>query len=171
VHLNDYSKVRTALQSNAAPANQATRAALAGDLQEALLSTGAFHTVEVDCTDDADRLVIAMVGFEPGADASVLAGRLQRLWLDRLGQGFWTAKGLLVEDGHVELLAATRPNVRDGYVTLHLVAQAAEAPAVAHQPEVKPVAASVQVAIDTQRAVARGWAARLFARPAASRVA
>ena len=124
MHLNDYSKVRTALQSNAAPANEATRAALAGDLHDALRSTGAFHTVEVDCTDDADRLVIAMVGFEPGADASVLAARLQRLWLDRVGQGFWTAHASLVDDGHVELLAATRPNVRDGYVTLHLVAQA-----------------------------------------------
>lgn len=166
---SDYGKVRSALQSNAAPADEAARGAVAGDLRDALASTGMFHTVEVECTDDADRLVIAMVGFEPGADESALAGVLQQIWLDRVGHGFWKAHTSLVEDGHIELQAATRRNARDGYVTVHLVAQAAEAPAP--RDGVTPVSASVEVAIATQQAVARRWASWLVARPGTGRVA
>ena len=170
MQLNDFTRVRTALQSNASAANEVARRALATDLQDALHASGAFHTVEVESTDDPDKLVVAMVLFELGADVSVLGDRLQRLWTDRLGHEFWNAHAAHVQEGHVELLAATRPNAQDGYLTVHLVARAAEAPVV-EVPRPATVPASVEVAIATQRVVARGWAARLFGRSAADRVA
>lgn len=125
MQLTDYHSLRTGLQRNASPAEPDAVAEMAERLRTALVDSGLFHTVELDRTDDIDRLVIALVQFAPDTDAAHVAWRLERLWLDVLAYPFWAAESMLVEDNQVELQAATRSSQRGHYVTLHVVAQAA----------------------------------------------
>ena len=126
--LTDYAKLRAGLQANVEPAAPGTVTAVAEGLRAGLAASGLFHTVEVDVTDDDDRLVIAMVGFEPGVDSVHVTTVLEQLWSHRVGQQSWWAHGTLVERDHVELQAAVVPTASEGFVTAHLVAQASPAP-------------------------------------------
>ena len=106
--LTDYHATAPGLQRNASPAEAEAVADLEERLRAALVGSGLFHTVEVDHTDDVDRLVIALVQFAPDVDAAHVAWQLERLWHDVLSYPFWTAESVLVEEGQVELQGATR---------------------------------------------------------------
>ena len=125
----DYYKMRRAIQENAPGPAEGVTAALEIDVRGALLATGLFHTVEVGSTDNADRHVIAMCGFAPEIDAAEAALALSRLWSKQIAIGFWQASTMRVDKGHVELQGATRTSLDGPYFTVHLLAQAAPAPA------------------------------------------
>lgn len=168
--LGEYYTIRTAVQDNAPRGDLAAVQTMAEDLSDALESTGLFHTVEVDRTDDPDRLVIAMVGFTPGASALDVNGALLRVWHDRVGYRFWAAETTLVERDHVEFQGATRAGADGHFVTVHVVAQACPVPvrpavvAPATNPAPRPVAETMPVHVPAHRP-ARGFG-RLFGRPA-----
>lgn len=128
MQLTDYHALRTGLQRNGSAAGPEVRAEMADRLHAALVASGLFHTVEVEVTDDIDRLVIALVQFAPDVDAAQAAWQLERLWQDVLAYPFWAAESLLAEDGHAELQGATRSSPQGHYVTVHVVAEAAVAP-------------------------------------------
>lgn len=129
MRLTDYHALRTGIQRNASPVTPPAIADLAQRLRSTLVASGLFHTVEVEGTDDVDRLVIALAQYGPGHDAAQVAARLEQLWHDVLAYPFWSAEALLVDEGQVELQGATRSSQYSGYLTLHLVAQASAAPA------------------------------------------
>ena len=129
MQIADYYKMRRAMQENAPAPDENITTALEIDLRGALLATGLFHTVEVGRTDNADRHVIAMCGFVPEIDSAEAALALARLWSKQIAVGFWQANTMRVDKGHVELQGATRTSLRGPYFTVHLLAQAAPAPA------------------------------------------
>jgi hypothetical protein len=129
MQIADYYKIRRALQENAPAPDETATTSMEVDLRGALMATGLFHTIEVGHTDDADRRVIAMCEFAPDLDASEAALAVARLWTKQIAHGFWEANTLRVDKGHVELQGATRVSVGGHYFTVHLIAQAAPAPA------------------------------------------
>jgi hypothetical protein len=129
MELRQYHKIRTAVQSNASPGPAQTLHDVQENLASALASVGLFSDVEVGYTDDIDNLVIAMCTFPEDLTETEIARRLEMLWEDRLRYGFWEAHATLVDNGQVELEAATRASQNGHYVTLHIVAQRGFVPA------------------------------------------
>lgn len=129
MQIAEYYSMRRAIQANAPAPDRAAVAAMETDLRAALLATGLFHTVEVDTTDDADRLVIAMCGFAPEVDIQHAAQALASLWSKQVAYGFWRAQTVRVDKTQVELQGATRYSRQGHYATVHLIAQEAPAPA------------------------------------------
>jgi hypothetical protein len=137
-----YHRLRTAIQVNASPSRGTDREGVRTRLQELLEDSGLFEEVEVESTDDVDQLVIALCTFAPPTTEASVAAGLERIWSDRLRHPFWEAHATLVEDGHVELGAATRAGQLGHYVTVHLVAQRSRIPAQREVPFLRPVPAS-----------------------------
>ncbi len=169
MQLGEYHKIRTGVQRNAHRADVAALTAVQGRLELALQRTGLFHSVEIGHTQDIDRLLIAMVGFDPSHEAHRISGALQRLWLDKVGYEFWSAHHVLADRGHVELQAASREGAGGHYVTLHVIAQASTAPAAVPAPVPAHVQAA-NAAMVAAVAPVRGWGRR-FGRPAVAQTA
>lgn len=125
----EYSKLRTGVQLNARRATLPEVRSTALELQRELKATGFFANVEVDWTDNADRLVVAMCTFHPGLTDEQAAVRLEQVWQDKVRFGYWAAHSTLVTKGQVELQAATLRTVGGPYLTLHVVAQRDRVPA------------------------------------------
>src|SRR5688572_3024778 len=123
MRLIEYSKLRAGVQLNARPATTPEVRSTALQLQQALQATGLFGRVEVDWTDNADHMVVAMCVFHPALTDQQAARRLEDVWLNRLRFSHWAAHTTLVSDGQVELQAATLRTVGGPYLTLHVVAQ------------------------------------------------
>lgn len=130
MRIAEYYTIRRAVQSSAPAPDAAAVAAMELELRTALRATGMFHTVEVDHTDDPDRLLIAMVGFSPEIDASEAALAIARVWAKHIAYGFWKAETIRVDKGHVELQGATRFSLRGHYATVHLIAEEAAVPSI-----------------------------------------
>lgn len=124
-----FHKLRTAVQDNAWRGSAEDVLAVERKLWSALVSTGVFADVEVDRTDDPDRLVIAMCRYPFQLAAEVAAETLERVWVDRLRYDFWEAHTLIVARGQVELEAASRCGSDGHFVTLHVLAQQSPFPA------------------------------------------
>lgn len=86
--LNEFYQLRDGLRINAAPATAAESAEVAALLQTTLWGTGLFHNVEVDHTEDPDRLVIAMVEFAPDVPTEDVAFTLEHTWIHRVAYPF-----------------------------------------------------------------------------------
>ncbi|CAA9344634.1 MAG: hypothetical protein AVDCRST_MAG34-1162 [uncultured Nocardioidaceae bacterium] len=129
MELLDYRKMRTGIQLNAVPAGSDDVRPVAERLRDSLAATGLFGDVEVDVTDNADALVIAMCTFPEGMSAGRLAHWLEQLWQQRLSDSCWEAHATLVDDDQVEFLGATKVSVDGHYLTLHVVAQRGAIPA------------------------------------------
>ena len=129
MELTQYRKLRTAVQSNAAPATTTQVLEVEDNLRTMLMSTGIFEDVEVEHTDDIDELVIAMCTFPSQMSQVQIAQRLEQAWQDRLRFEFWEAHVTLVDDEQVEFQGATRTGSNGTYVTVHVVAQKAHVPA------------------------------------------
>lgn len=134
----EYYTMRRAVQNSAPAPDDAAVSAMEIELRAALLATGIFHSVEVGRTDDQDRLIIAMVRFDPAVDAAEAALALARLWTKQVAYGFWRAQTIRVDKGHVELQGATRLSLEGHYATVHLIAQEAPAPALAAPRVLRP---------------------------------
>lgn len=124
-----FHKLRTAVQQSSGRPAAEDVLAVERRLWSALVSAGTFADVEVDRTDDADRLVIAMCRFPGRLSVEEVAWTLERLWLDRLRYDFWEAHTLIVARGQVELEAASRAGAGGHFVTLHVLAQQSPIPA------------------------------------------
>ena len=129
MNLLSFHRVRTAIQENASPGHVADLAPVAGTLRELLTSSGVFEAVEVEHTDDPDRLVIGLCAFRPFYSERDVAARFEEIWSDRVRYPFWESHAVHVEEGHVEFEAASRASELGHYVTVHLVAQRAGLPA------------------------------------------
>ncbi len=123
--LNEFYQLRDGLRINAAPATAAESAEVAALLQTTLWGTGLFHNVEVDHTEDPDRLVIAMVEFAPDVPTEDVAFTLEHTWIHRVAYPFWATHSTMTDTGHVELQGAARSSSTGHYVTVHVVAQEA----------------------------------------------
>jgi hypothetical protein len=132
--LMSFHRVRTGIQGNASPGRATDLETLESSLRGLLVASGLFEEVEVGVTDDPDRLVIALCRYRPFHTERDVAQRLEQIWEDRVRHPFWEAHAVHVEEGHVELEAATRAG-RDGpYVTVHVVAQKGGVPAQRQPP-------------------------------------
>ena len=129
MELTQYHKYRTAVQSNASPADPEQIQQVEQNVRAILMSTGFFEDVEVEHTDDIDELVIAMCRFPAQMSHVQIAQKLEQAWQDRLRFEFWEAHATLADDDQVEFQGATRAGSGGKYVTVHIVAQKAEVPA------------------------------------------
>lgn len=120
-----FHKMRRAIQVNATPGLRAELEGMQANLRRALLTSGVFAGVEVEHTNDPDRLVVALCEFAPGWAENDVAELLERLWRDAVSYPYWEAHSFLVDRAHVEFQAATRNGQRGRYVTVHLIAQQA----------------------------------------------
>ncbi|HET7385423.1 MAG TPA: hypothetical protein VFJ19_02015 [Nocardioidaceae bacterium] len=127
--LVQFHTLRTAVQDNAPRGTTGDVTAVEGNLRSLLESSGLFEKVEVEQTDDPDRLVIAMCEFRPYLAEKAIAAQLEKIWADRVRYPFWEAHALRVDGEHVEFEAASRNSNAGHYVTVHLVAQRARIPA------------------------------------------
>ncbi len=127
--LLQFHRMRTAVQDNAFPAKEGDLAPVEQSLRDLLMASGVFEEVEVEHTDDPNRLVIALCKFLPYFTERDVARHLERIWADRVSYPFWEAHAIHVEDEHVEFEAASRHSSGGHYVTVHLVAQKAKIPA------------------------------------------
>jgi len=126
--LMQFHKVRTAIQIDASPGRGQDLRAVERTLSEMLLDSGLFEDVEVEHTDDVDKLVIALCRFRPFYTERDVAERLEEIWSDKVRYPFWARHAVLCDDDHVELEGASRVGPRGHYVTVHLVAQRARVP-------------------------------------------
>ncbi|HET6626807.1 MAG TPA: hypothetical protein VFG63_10495 [Nocardioidaceae bacterium] len=126
MNLIDFQKLRSGLQANAHPGSRFELNAVENSFRDVLRASGAFEDVEVEHTDDPDRLVIALCTFKAEYDERGIADLVAATWRERIRYTYWDASAVLVEDDHVELQAATRHSHTGHYVTLHVVAQKAE---------------------------------------------
>jgi hypothetical protein len=129
MQMTHFHKLRSGLQVNAPPAAPGVLADRAAFLHRLLEGLELFSTVEVEHTDDPDRLLVGLCTYPQSlAEEKVEAG-LERLWVDWLSYPFWEVHCTYVEQGHVELEAASRESVLGHYVTVHLLCQEAAVPA------------------------------------------
>jgi hypothetical protein len=128
MELTTYHHKRTAIQGNARPGGAADLQVVERTLRDELMGSGLFEDVEVEHTDDPDRLVIALCTFRPFYTEADIAERLEGLWADQLSYRFWEAHAVLTDEDHVELEAASRVGPTGHYVTVHLVATKAPIP-------------------------------------------
>lgn len=159
MQLAEYYRIRDGLQVNASPNSAPELAHIANDLREALASSPMLHSVEVDTTEDPDRLVIAMCGFAPGFSPTEVAEELERLWVGDVGHDYWAVATSSTRRAHAELQGATLTGAKGRYATVHLIAQEAEVPA---QPEVVPAGPVIVPQVRRSRG-------RLFRRDAVTR--
>ena len=129
MNLMDFQKLRTGLQMNARPGARAELSAVEANFRKALMATGAFESVEVEHTDDPDRLVIALCRFHAEYDERQIAELVSSTWDNQIRYTYWDASAVLLDDEHMEFQAATRDSQTGDYVTLHMVAQKSAIPA------------------------------------------
>jgi hypothetical protein len=126
--LMQFHQMRTAVQIDASPGRSGDLRAVERTLGEMLLDSGLFEDVEVEHTDDVDKLVIALCRFRPFYTERDVAERLEEIWSDKVRYPFWARHAVLAEQDHVELEGASRVGPKGHYVTVHLVAQRARIP-------------------------------------------
>ena len=132
-----FHKLRRAVQSNASPGTHRELREVLDNVRWTLDSSGLFQDVEVEATDDIDKLVVAMCTFSSDLCEADVAQRLEQVWEERMRFQFWEAHATLVDFEQVELEGATRTSTAGHYVTVHIVAQKAPIPAQ-RQPVEKP---------------------------------
>ena len=122
--LMSFQKLRYGLQLNVAPATQQARATAVEQLRSALVTSGVFADVEIEPTGDEARLVAGLCRYATEHSEDQIVDRLTRIWAAELRYSGWDAHSFLVDEGHVELQAATATADRSHYLTVHLVARA-----------------------------------------------
>lgn len=122
MQLTRFHRVRQGLTDNAGPASDEALDLMAGVLDAHLRAHPLLTGVEVERTDDPDRLIVGMCRFFPGAGEQQVVDLLTAIWEDRVRYRFWAAHTFIVARGHVELEAATRVGPVGPYATVHLLA-------------------------------------------------
>lgn len=126
--LKGYHRMRRGMQTNASPGSRKELVGIESNIREMLMTSGIFANVEVEHTDDPDRLVVALCRFSPDYSERDIAEVMEWMWRDRVSYPYWEAHSLIVDRDHVEFQAATRNGDGGRYVTVHLVAQQARIP-------------------------------------------
>lgn len=128
MRLVQFQTLRSGLQRNAAPVTSQVRKVLEAGLREELLAAGVFEDVEVGSSDDQDRLLLALCSFRGDVADDEAASALEGAWA-ALAFHHWSAHAFLTEQGHVELQAASLDRPGGHFVSVHIIAQRAGAPA------------------------------------------
>lgn len=122
-----FQTLRSGLQLNAVPVTSQVRAVLETGLREELTASGIFEEVEIEGSDDPDRLVLGLCVFRSEVSEEEVMLAVERAWT-ALAFHHWSAHAFLTDDGHVELQAATLDRPAGRFASVHLVAlRAAEA--------------------------------------------
>ena len=120
---------------NLPPATEAQTAAAASSLRRRLVSSVMFAQVEVEVTEDPERLLVSMVRFRPGTPERQVASFLEAVWITELRLDGLDVFNFLIEKGHVELEAATGDQDSGYFLTLQLIALEGDAQDFDGRPE------------------------------------
>jgi len=163
--LLSFQTLRGGLQLNVAPAPQRPQAAAVERLRAVLATSGPFADVEIEATDDPDRLVAGLCTYSPDHSEADIVDTLTRAWAAELRYHGWEGHSFLVEEGHVELQAATVRADRAHFLTLHLVAHVDPALAGTGRTPGLPLSpAQVAVQVPAQVPAQRRWLRRALDR-------
>lgn len=125
--LMSFQTLRSGLQANVAPAKRDALVQAESRLHRIIAGSNLFDDVEVELTEDRDRLVIALCTFRADASEQDVAAFLEKAWAADLRYTGWDAHSFLLDTDHVEFQAATMQAGQDHYLTVHLIAERAEA--------------------------------------------
>ena len=115
-------QLREAVTNILPPACGAPLADAAARLRRRLVSSVMFAQVEVEVTEDPERLLVALVRYRPGTRPRQVSSFLEAVWITELRLSALDAFHFLVEDGQVELEAVTGDQGAGYFVSLLLVA-------------------------------------------------
>ena len=118
----EFVRLRAGLTTNLPPASGALIDAAASRLRQRLVSSVMFAQVEVDVTEDPERLLIAMVRYRPGTPERQVSSFLEAVWISELRLDGLDVFNFLTEDGHVELESVTGDQASGYFLSLHLIA-------------------------------------------------
>lgn len=128
MQLMHFHTLRSGVQMNASPASEQALVAMESILRDVFTDSGLFDTVEVEHSNDPDRLIVSLCQYRPNLSEDDVAGAIEELWEQRVRYPFWEAHSTWVDEGHVEFQAASRIDPMGHYVTVHLVAQPSPVP-------------------------------------------
>jgi hypothetical protein len=123
----EFMQLRDALTANLPPAAGALLEDAASRLRRRLVSSVMFAQVEVEGTDDPERLLVALTRFRPGTPERQVASFLEAVWITELRLSGLDVFNFLIEDGHVELEAATGDRDSGYFLSLQLIALVGDA--------------------------------------------
>jgi hypothetical protein len=118
----EFVQLRQALTDNLPPARGAVLVAAASKLRRRLVSSRMFAQVEVEVTEDPERLLVALVHYRPGTPERQVASYLEAVWITELRLDGLDLFHFLVEDGHVELESVTGDQGSGYFLSLQLIA-------------------------------------------------
>ena len=118
----EFVQLRHALTANLPPAQDALINAAASKLHRRLMSSVMFAQVEVEITQDPERLLVAMVRYRPGTRTRQVASYLEAVWITELRLPGLDLFHFLIDDGHVELESVTGDQASGYFLSLHLIA-------------------------------------------------
>ena len=118
----EFVQLRGALTTNLPPASGALVDDAASRLRQRLVASVMFAQVEVEVTEDAERLLVAMVRFRPGTPERQVSSFLEAVWITELRLSGLDVFHFLAEDGHVELEAVTGDQESGYFLSLQLIA-------------------------------------------------
>jgi hypothetical protein len=118
----EFVRLRAALTTNLPPASGALIDAAASRLRQRLVSSVMFAQVEVEVTEDPQRLLVAMVRYRPGTPERQVSSFLEAVWISELRLPGLDVFHFLAEDGHVELESVTGDQASGYFLSLQLIA-------------------------------------------------
>jgi hypothetical protein len=118
----EFVQLREALTTNLPPASGALVDDAASRLRQRLVASVMFAQVEVEVTEDAERLLVAMARFRPGTPERQVSSFLEAVWITELRLSGLDVFHFLAEDGHVELEAVTGDQESGYFLSLQLIA-------------------------------------------------
>jgi hypothetical protein len=122
VDRQEFVRLRAALTTNLPPASGALIEAAAARLRQRLVASVMFTQVEVEVTEDPQRLLVAMVRYRPGTPERQVSSFLEAVWISELRLSGLDVFNFLAEDGHVELESVTGDQESGYFLSLHLIA-------------------------------------------------
>ena len=122
VDRQEFVRLRAALTTNLPPAPAALVEAAASRLRQRLVASVMFTQVEVESTEDPQRLLVAMVRYRPGTPERQVSSFLEAVWISELRLSGLDVFNFLAEDGHVELESVTGDQESGYFLSLHLIA-------------------------------------------------
>lgn len=118
----EFVRLRRGLTNNLPPASGALLDDAAARLRQRLVASVMFARVEVEPTEDAERLLVALVRFRPGTPERQVASFLEAVWITELRLSGLDVFHSLTEPGHVEFEAVTGDQDSGYFLSLQLVA-------------------------------------------------
>lgn len=118
----EFKLLREGLTTNLPPAAGALVDDAAARLRRRLESSRMFAQVELEVTEDPERLLIALVRYRPGTPERQVASFLEALWITELRLSGLDAFNFFTDPGHVELEAVTGDTEAGYFISLQLIA-------------------------------------------------